>query len=136
MVRVFHPYTEWEDYQNGMYCTAKRLNEKELIGKAVTMLTDLNLFYQTCTEIVKTWPLSAAVNLTDKGCSRKAWLGQAACNYKYHVPEYLTRVAWGRLTPIQRIQADGVAWKIIRHFELRHENKNREIYFNLGETLL
>jgi hypothetical protein len=136
MDRVYHRYWLWEDYINGMYDTAKRKEEKELIAKAEEILKDNTLFYNTCKQILMNWPIATVVNLTDKTSSRKAWLGQAACNFAYGVPEFLTRVAWGRLTREEQASADSIAFKIIRHFELNYEEENKGLRFDLGKTVL
>ena len=47
MKRVFRKYTEWEDYQNGMYESHNLDDEELLLGKSVLLLTDDKLFLDT-----------------------------------------------------------------------------------------
>ena len=129
MNQFFSHYENWEDFKNGMYCIEKKVNEQELIDNAITMLSDINMFYETCKELLLSWPVSTKVNLTNKQCNRKAWLGQAACNLKFNVPEILTRVAWSKLSITKQYNADQIALKIIYNFELTYENKNKELHF-------
>lgn len=129
MNQFYSHFENWEDYKNGMYSIDKKDNEEYLINKAIELLTDNNIFYNSCNGILKNWPIAVKVNLTNKQCNRKAWLGQAACNYTFDVPEILTRVAWGKLSIIKKIQADNIALIIIKHFELSHENKNKKLHF-------
>lgn len=128
MYQYFENYIYWEDYINGMYDFPKKEDEILLISLAIEMLTNNELFLNTCKEILIDWTISSRVNLTNKQCNRKAWLGQAACNYKFNVPEILTRIAWGKLSDIQKYNADAIALKIINHFELSYENKNNKLY--------
>ena len=129
MKQFYSHYENWEDYKNGMYCIETKPNELELINNAIVMLSNVFLFNDTCKEILINWPIAVKVNLTNKQCNRKAWLGQSACNYKFNTPEILTRQAWSRLTDLQRYEADNVALKIIKNFELKHENKNTQLHF-------
>ena len=127
--QYFSHYETWEDYKNGMYSIEKKENEQQLVNNAIILLSDNNMFYEICKELLLKWTVSSKVNLTNKQCNRKAWLGQAACNLKFNVPEILTRVAWGQLSISKRYCADDVALKIINHFELSYENKNTKLYF-------
>ena len=129
MNQFYSHYENWEDFKNGMYCISKQSNEKELINNAIVILSDNDMFFETCKELLQNWPISIKVNLTNRQCNRKAWLGQAACSYKFNVPEILTRISWGKLSKIKQFQADQIALKIINYFELTYENKNKELRF-------
>ena len=136
MRQFYAHYEQWEDYQNGMYDISRKQNEVELISMAIYLLCDSSLFYKTCNDVVLNWKISSMVNLTNKSCNRKAWLGQSACCYKYGVPEVLTRIAWSKLTDMQRFEANKVAQKIINHFELNYERKNISLYIGMGKQML
>ena len=129
MKQYFSHYENWEDYKNSMYSIEKKDNEQQLVNNAIIMLSDNNMFYETCKEVLLIWTISSRVNLTNMQCNRKAWLGQAACNFKFNVPEILTRVAWGKLSYTKQYKADEIALKIINHFELTYENKNTKLHF-------
>lgn len=128
MKQFYAKYTDWEDYQNGMY-DSYDLNKKEsLINESINLLTDLNKFYKTMNIIIKKWKISTKVNLTNLETNRKAWLGQAACCYNHNCPETLTRIAWSRLTTEQQIKANKTAQKIITEYE----RKNRKIHKSMA----
>lgn len=128
MNQFFKEFHYWEDYINGMYRIEKNKNESELINLSILMLTDLKLFEKTCSDVLINWTISSRVNLTNKQCNRKAWLGHACCNYKFNVPEILTRTAWGALNNIQQIEANNVAQKFINTFELNYEKQDKELF--------
>lgn len=129
MKQIYHPYYKWEDFKNGMYQTIFE-NEEELIQKAVNLLSNPLEFYTICLFILDEWKIATDVNLSNTGCNRKAWLGQAACCYKNRVPEILTREAWQRLTEEQRNIANEVAQKIIDKYE--SEENDRRIRETVG----
>lgn len=110
--KYYTHYTNWEDWKNGMYRDVK---EKEYyIKKAIECLRDP---YLSMYGVIKEWKQSTKENLSDISSNRRSWLGQAACCYKYGVPENLTRVAWGLLTSEERINANKTADKIIKLWE-------------------
>lgn len=128
MKQFYEEYIYWEDYINGMYDTPKKEDEERLVLLAVEMLTNNDLFLETCKEVLVNWKISSKVNLTNKSCNRKAWLGQASCSFKYKVPEICTRTAWGQLSFFQQTEANKVAEQIINSFEINYERQNTELY--------
>ncbi len=116
MNQIYHPYHLWEDYKNGMYSLTFS-DENLLIDNATKVLSSNSLFDSICEELIIAWPISTEVNLTNVSCNRRAWLGQAACCFKYSVPEILTRVAWNRLNADQQKTANLVAEKHIINYE-------------------
>jgi len=123
MKRLFEKYTEWEDYNNGMYEMYK-IEDEDLIRKSVYLLTNSTLFLETCKNVLKDWKVTTSVHLTNNTINKKAWLGQAACNYLYKTPELLTRVAWGKLTRCQQDSANNVAEKVINSYLTNSKNGN------------
>lgn len=117
MNRIFHPYLIWEDFQNGMYEIPSKEREPELIERAISVLSDAQIFRAACNSVIINWPICTENNLTNPTCNRKAWLGQAACNILHSVPEICTRLAWGMLTEQQREIANDVAKSIIDKYE-------------------
>jgi hypothetical protein len=132
MQRIYHPYWLWEDYKNGMY-ELNSNNEDELTKKSINLLSDLTLFKEVALEVISKWIISTKVNLTNPNCNKKAWLGQASCSYKYNVPEYLTRIAWSKLTDKQRIKADNVAIEVIKVFNIENEKQYNQLYIFMEE---
>lgn len=124
MKRKFHPYWEWEDYQSGMYDELKDGREQRVFI-AINLLNDCQTLNKFMREIPVRWKTASEQVFTNKGCNRKAWLGQAACHLYAGVKEDETREAWGHLTEEQREQANGVAAKIIREWEQEYEKNAR-----------
>lgn len=131
MNQIYHHYTLWEDFRNGMYETTSN-NEDTLILLAEKLLSNTAAFYKASLDMVKDWAVSSEVNLTNTGCNRQAWIGQAACSYKHNVPEYCTRIAWGNLTDAQRWSANEIADRVINIYE----NKITELHYPMGKPML
>jgi len=131
MKQIYHKYTEWEDFQNGMFETDVK-NKEELILKAIQLLSNEVDFYDTSIKVLKDWKIASDVNLTNKNSNRQSWVGQAACCYAFGTPEILTRKAWNSLCDTDKIKANIVADKIIKIYERRHF----EIHRAMGEPLL
>lgn len=127
MKQVYRHYTMWEDYKNGMYNTSIN-NEDYYIQKAVEILTNEKLFYRTAKSVLEKWKIASMVNLTNKNCNKQAWIGQASCSICYKVPEYLTRIAWSKLTDEQREAANKIADKIIYKFNQKYEAIDNQLY--------
>ena len=121
MKQHFAHFERWEDYQNGMYCGTVE-NDNTKIELAKSLLRDPSEFYNTLQKVLREWPVATLVNLTNIGINRRAWLGQAACSYKYQVPEIMTRIAWGELNEIQRFEANSVAEKVIAEYLYKQLN--------------
>ena len=132
MKRIYHHYLKWEDYKNGMYETSTPDNEDELILLGISLLTHSDVFYNICIKILKEWKYSADVNLSNPSSNRKAWLGQAACNYAHGITELTTRKCWAELTESERIEANRVAKIIID----KYEKQNTKLHSGLDQKVL
>jgi len=119
MIQIYYKYTEWEDFQNGMFET-KFKNEDELILKAAKLLSNEIEFYNTSLKVLDNWKISSDVNLSNKNSNRQSWIGQAACCYAFGVPEILTRKAWNGLDNTIKIKANLIADKIIKVYERKY----------------
>lgn len=131
MKQIFHKYTDWEDFQNGMFET-KVKNEEDLIIKSVGLLSNEIDFHNVCLNVLDNWLISSDVNLSNKHSNRQSWVGQAACCYAFGTPETTTRKAWSKLDLNTKLKANLVADKIIKIYEA----KDRKIHFGLGEKML
>jgi hypothetical protein len=132
MKQIYEEYQKWEDYNAGMYALNDVRDKDILVFNAVSLLSNPNLFYETMQKLIIDWKVSTDVNLSNKNQNRRAWLGAAACMYKYKVPEYLTRVAWGLLNKEVQDTANNIANKII----LEYERQNNGLHKNMGKPLL
>jgi hypothetical protein len=106
------PYTEWEDYQAGLF----GLTWGGSVHDAVSVLACGRTLYRAMSQAVNEWPKAAAHHLTDDGENQRAWLGWAACGITHSVPAHLTRAAWWQLTESQRAKANDVADQVIAEY--------------------
>jgi len=132
MNRIYKPYWEWEDYLNGMYDTKLKEDENILISNVFKILTNEELFFKTSLKMIYEWKISASVNLTNKSINRLAWIGQAACSYKYNVPEIITKKTWKLLANKQQLNANKIANKIV----IQYEKNYYRLYSNMGKKML
>jgi hypothetical protein len=133
MIRIWHPYTEWEDYKHGMWATFTGQNKKQFLDKAVLFTGDAVLYGSWMIEVVKHWRIGCEHNLTDVSINRRAWVGHAACCLAIGCPENITREAWGQLTDKQRNEANAMADKAIIYWE-ENESKNTQLHLDLGKA--
>jgi hypothetical protein len=129
MEQVFEHYEKWEDFKNGMYNIPKSEDEEKYCLLAMELLSNKEMFLGACKNVLSKWKISSKVNLTNTGCNRRAWLGQASCNLIHNVPETCTRMAWARLTDQQQFDANTIAEMVINSFEVNYERQDSEICF-------
>jgi hypothetical protein len=80
--------------------------------------------------VVREWKHSAEVNMSNIGCNRQAWLGQAACCYATGAPDFVTKMAWRSLTDEQRAAANQAADNVIKEWDKEHgEHANQTNLF-------
>lgn len=120
MIQKFHHYTEWEDYQSGMYDELKE-GRNQRIQMAIILLSNCMNLHHFMKEVTVRWKMSTEQTFTNTSFNRKAWLGQAACHLFAGVKEDETRAAWGFLTDEQRIKANATADKIIKEWVKTYE---------------
>ena len=124
MKRIWHPYTKWEDYLNGMYSTKSGISRKRLVNKAIKFTGNHEHYGSFMAKVIESWPVSCEHNLTDVNSNRKAWIGHAAACMAIKCPEDITREAWGYLTQSQQDAANAQAEKYIKAWESRFETKD------------
>jgi hypothetical protein len=132
MDRIYHRYEYWEDYKNNMYSTLDS-NNIEKIKLAYKLLSNSDLFLKKAIEMLQVYKISKLENLTNMFCNRKAWIGQATCNFTFNCTEIQVREAWNRLNDIEKYKANLQADKLIKSFELEYEAKNSKVYQILGK---
>lgn len=132
MEQIFEHYNKWEDYHAGLYSLNDVRDKHKKVFGCIELLQNDQYFYAACEKIMKEWPVSSGVNLSNRSQNRRAWLGAAACLLIHQAPEYLTRIAWGLLNKEEQNSANLVADKIIR----KYERENSKVHKNLGEPML
>ena len=95
-------------------------NRVECLEKAIKFTGNHKLYGAFMVKVTREWPVSCEHNLTNKTQNRLAWLGHAACALAFMCPEDITREAWGYLTKEQQEEANGVALKAIKQWELNY----------------
>ena len=123
MIKVYHPYYNWECFINGMYSQ----DSTGTIDQAVLILSDPVLFDKVLGDVIKKWPISAEEHLTNTGSNRRSWCGQAACCYLYRVNEQTTRLAWARLDNKQQYTANQIATRHIKQYERNYTKLHKEM---------
>ena len=108
------PWSEWEDYQAGMYLTRY---ETAMVAESVAVLTDPERFREAAREMIREWPVAAIQNLTRMWTGRNAWVGQATCCYSHGATGLETRTGWGQMTNDQQRAANAVADAVRAEFE-------------------
>jgi hypothetical protein len=117
MKRSYYPYTQWEDFNCGMYANLEKDKEKEAIDRAVELLSNPQELYLLMKRVSLEWVKSTEQNFSDTGSNRRAWLGQAACCIQDKIPEYITRIAWMLLSKDKQDEANDIADRVIYEYE-------------------
>lgn len=120
MKPIYHHYTKWEDFQNGMYNEEKE-GRVERIQRAIQILSTEKLCYKAMQMVTSQWKYACEQNLSNNIYGHRAFLGQAACSIYAGVHEDETRQAWGMLTDDQRKKANGIADMVYREWIDAHE---------------
>ncbi len=101
------------------------MDEEKLILGCIFTLSCPSLLWEAMTFVSHHWGYASRQNLTNLNRNRQAWLGQAACLFLDGAPEYVTKLAWARLSAKQQSAANTVADNVISDWE----NKYRIGYF-------
>lgn len=134
MERVYHHYTEWEDFKAGFYSdyTKSELNDLNLSCRFVFSSPEKTEIWMR--NVLIHWPKSCEHNLTNTNMNRVAWLGQAACCYYGGVPSKATMFLWKFLKEAVQRRSDKVAIKLIKEWEQERKLKVTLISGNKGVT--
>ena len=107
MKPVYHHYTKWEDFQNGMYNEEKE-GRRERVLQAKELLRDTDNLYIQMKKVSEQWKYACEQTFT-QNFNHQAFLGQCACDIYAGIKEDETREAWGLLTNEERYAANKVA---------------------------
>ena len=134
MKKVFHPYTEWECYKNGMWDNVHSSKFTSFLQKAIEFTGDAEIYGEWMLKVIFEWPKTCEHHLTDSSINRKAFVGHAATCLAIGCPEHITRLAWGRLSQLQQDMANQKAIEAIQKWEFLHETKNNRVCKEMGES--
>lgn len=117
--QIFHHYSKWEDYKNGLYNgVCDRHEEKVQLSKE--LLSNQEEFFNVAIDMFKNWEHSAEHNLTDNAINKKAWIGQASCCFNHQAPDYVTIEAWWSMDEETRKKANKTAIKALKQWQSEH----------------
>ncbi len=123
--QVWTPYTEWEDFKNGMWRKPPAQELDELLSQAIEFTGDHNLYGQAMKNVVFLWERTMLNSLTNPSINQRAFVGHCACCYAISMPESITRAAWKYLTVVQQYNANLEAQKAIDSWKIWHYNKRQ-----------
>lgn len=112
--QYYYPYTEWEDWQGGMFEMPNKEREVNMDKKAIDVLRNP---FDPMFSVITEWVKSSKHNLSKQATNKLSWLGQAACCYEYGIPEHVTRSVWNKLTEQERQNANNIAKQIVELWE-------------------
>ncbi len=117
--RIYYHYEQWEDWKNGMFSC-------DIDDSLVQLCADLlssPVLKDAMLIVLSDWPKSSDVILTNRGCNRQAWLGNAACCHVHNASEIVTKLAWRTLSEDQQKEANLIADEVIKYWEECHAKK-------------
>lgn len=114
--RLFAPYPSWECWQSG-YWSGGSCTHKQPGLSAELLLSESN-FWQAMCDLIRKWPVSVAVHLSDSGINRRAWLGQASCFVKVGNCQDCTKHGWSFLSEVEQRSANLLAERMIAKWNL------------------
>lgn len=135
-MRVYKPYYDWEDWQNGMWRSVNKVEQKTLIDWAVEFTGDHVKYGNAMSEVLSAWPNTMLHNLTNQSMNKRAFLGHCACCFSSGCPESIVRSAWKLLTEEQRVLADEAAQKHIDNWINEYKTNSSGLRKNVGKQML
>lgn len=127
MIRKWHRYEKWEDYQHGMWRIVSGEERDQLLKQAVEFTGNAELYGSYMMKVALEWPIACEHNLTELSMNRQAWIGHAAACLALGLPEDVTRAAWAKLTQEQQDKANAKAQEAIDFWEAQYENQNHKV---------
>jgi len=124
--RIFHHYSLWEDYKNGMWDIVSSETKKNNLAKAIEFTGNHELYGSFMFKVIEQWPVACEHNLSDIHQNRQAWIGHAACSMATGITEDVTREAWGLLSEKQQEDANKQADLAIKEWEKRMQEKIKQ----------
>jgi hypothetical protein len=134
MSRVYHHYSNLEEYHAGMWRIVRGQKRKDYIAAAADLMRQPCEFKAAMIRATEQWPNSCEANLTAETVNRIAWLGHAGCCLETGSPEEATRVAWHTLDAYEQKAANKVAGEALELW-LRSRRKQMQQPSLLDEVM-
>lgn len=135
-MRVFHPWNEREEFQEGMWAKASGAKFAELSEAARKLMASPADFKAAMQRAVAHWPKSTEHNLSAVDTNRRAWMGHAGCFIATKSVEESTRIGWHKLTASQQFEADRVAQEVIDEWDRQFLNRTQlELWPDLAASI-
>lgn len=119
LIRVFHPWHEWECFKAGFYDSGCLFDDDIAKGLYKEFLQNLDAFESGMFRVEKEWPNSCQQFLTNTSMNRVAWLGQAAMCITHKVPSCF-RGGFKLLSDKEQAEANAKAQEFLDGWEDRH----------------
>ena len=135
MKQIFHHYSKWEDYKNGMWRKVTKEDEENMLKIAIDFTGNYKKYGAAMFRVIKEWPFTCEHNFTDNGINHQAFVGHCAVCLELGIPEYITRMAWHFLTQEQQdlanLEADKAKEEWINNYKRSEKclNENLEFQF-------
>lgn len=123
MKQVYVPYWKWECYKNGMWNKLDKETEQIKLKEAIEFTGDYLKYGKAMKEVIFVWKNSMVNFLTNKSINKLAYIGHCAVHYKLLIPEYIVRMAWKELTETQQKLANLEAFKALKLWEQKQNEK-------------
>jgi hypothetical protein len=132
MKQIYHNYTLWEDWLNGMWRKVTQSEENKMLPIAIEFTGNAEKYGNAMMRVINEWPITCEHNLTDNSQNRRAFLGHCAVCLQLGIPEYITRLAWHQLSQKQQDEANDKADYAIEQFEIKLKSK----IYNHAQTVI
>ncbi len=116
------PYWIREDYLNGLFNTSTE-DDELYIKKVIKLFRSEYRTIRAMSSVIRKWKHATEHNLTNGSINKIAWLGQAACCYRFRAPDFITKKAWWNLPKEVRNRADKNAKDLIESYEKETKNQ-------------
>lgn len=100
-----------------MWQTSLGIDQEEKINQCIKFMSDTDVFESFMIAVIREWPLSCEVSLSNPQINQVAWLGQAAAAIGIECPEDITKKAWSFLSEEKQIKANEAARRNIKKWK-------------------
>lgn len=128
-MRIYHPYTKWEDYPLGFYDNCSGEVKEAHIKNVLIMFRSEKLTRKNMMRVIREWKYCCEHNLSNESLNKIAYIGQAACCIFAGVPSTVTMEAWNLLDKETQERANKIAIECLMLWQSK--NKNIQLCLNL-----